>query len=154
MQLTRDLSNEELIEMIFGGDQQHLRQTLGALPEWAHAATEHPAAFWERQQVEIRKRIAAVPEHSSTRTVTAWAGAFAVILLAIFFLNSGPALRPSRTQIDPDQELLVAVEQTVQSGLPQALEPAALLADEISSSSSQPIPTSHRVYKENSHENQ
>jgi hypothetical protein len=154
MQLTGDPSNKKLIETIFDGDQQRLRQTLDAMPEWAHAATEHPDAFWEQQQVEIRKRIAAVPEHSSTRIATAWAGAFAVILLAIFFLNFGPPAQPSGTQIDPDQELLVAVEQTVQSGLPQALEPAALLADEISRSSSQPIPTSHRVYKENPHENQ
>jgi hypothetical protein len=151
MQLTRHLSSEQLSEMIFDSDQRHLRPTLDALPQWARAATEHRDAFWEQQQAEIRNRIAAVPGRSSARTVTAWAGAFAVVLLAIFLVYTSPAPRPSRTPTDPDQELLVAVEQSVQSGLPQALEPAALLADEISGGG-QPIPTPNRVYQENQNE--
>jgi hypothetical protein len=151
MQLTRHLNNEELGEMIFASDQQHLQRTLDALPEIARAATEHPDAFWERQHAQIKKRIEAVQQRSSARTATAWAGAFAVVLLATFLLRSSPAPRPSKAQGDPDQELLVAVEQSVQSGVPQALEPAALLADEINSGS-QPIPASHRTYKENQNE--
>jgi hypothetical protein len=153
MRVNRYLSNEELREIIFDSDQQHLRPTLSTLQEWAQTAGERPDAFWERQQAEIRKHIAAVPVRSSAQAVTPWAGAFAVFLLAIFLLHSSPAPRPSRAQSDPDQELLVAVEQTVQSGLPQALEPAAMLADEISRSS-QPISKSHRVYKENPNEDQ
>jgi hypothetical protein len=34
--------------------------------------------------------------------------------------------------MDADQELLVAVEQAVQSGVPDALAPASLLSEEIS----------------------
>jgi hypothetical protein len=150
MQLTRHLSNEELSEMIFESDQRHLRRTLDALPEWARTAADRPNAFWERQQSEIRKRIAVAPKRSSMQTVTAWAGAFAVVLLAILLLSDSPAPRPSRAQTDPDQELLVAVEHTVQSGVPQALEPAAMLAEEINSS--QPISPSHP--KENRNEAQ
>jgi hypothetical protein len=151
MQLTRHLSNEELSEMIFESDQRYLRQTLDALPGWARAASDHPNAFWERQQAEIRKRIAGAPQRSSLQTVTAWASAFAMVLLAILLLSNSPAPRPSVAQNDPDQELLVAVEETVQSGVPQALEPAAMLAEEINS---QPISTSHRVSKENGNEAQ
>ena len=150
MQLTRHLSNEELSEMIFDSDQRHLRRTLDALPEWARTAADRPNAFWERQQAEIRKRIAVAPQRSSMQTVTAWPGAFAVVLLAILLLSDSPAPRPSRAQTDPDQELLVAVEHTVQSGVPQALEPAAMLAEEINSS--QPISPSHP--KENRNEAQ
>jgi hypothetical protein len=153
MQLTRHLSTEDLSEVILDSDQQQLRRTLNTLPESASVATEHPNAFWERQQAQIRKRVAAVPVRSSTRAVTAWAGAFALILLATSLLRNSDETRPSRVQSDPDQELLVAVEQTLQSGIPQALEPAAILADEINSSS-QPIPTSRRSYKENRNENQ
>jgi hypothetical protein len=152
MQLTRHLSNEELSEMIFDSDLRHLRRTLEALPEWARAAADRPDAFWERQQVEIRKRIARAPQRSSTQTVTAWAGAFAIVLLAIFLLSDSPATRSSRTQNDPDQALLVAVEQTVQSGVPLALEPAAMLAEEINNS--YPISMSHRVSKEKLNEAQ
>jgi hypothetical protein len=134
MQLTRHLSNEELSEMTFDSDQRRLRRTLDALPEWARAAADRPNAFWECQQVEIRKRIARAPQRSSTQTVTAWAGAFAMVLLAILLLRDSPAPGPPRAQSDPDQELLVAVEQSVQSGVPQALEPAAMLAEEINNS--------------------
>jgi hypothetical protein len=145
--LTRHLSDEELSEIILDSDRQHLRQTLGALPEWAHAAAEHPEVFWERQRAAIRTRIADTPEGSSARIVTGWAGAFALVLLAIFLLHTSPAPRPSRAQTDPDQELLVAVEQTVQNGVPQALEPAAMLADEISGNN-QPVPIPSRFQGE------
>jgi hypothetical protein len=151
MQLTRHLTSEELSEIVFASDQQHLQRTLDVLPEWAHAAAEKPDTFWDRQQADIKKRIDAMQQRSSMRTATAWAGAFAVALLATFLLRSSPAPRPSSAQADPDQELLVAVEQSVQSGVPEALEPAALLADEINSGS-QPIPASHRTYKENRNE--
>ena len=147
MQLTRHLNHEELSQIILDSDQQHLQQTLAALPEWAQALTECPDGFWERQRTDIRKRITSVSQRKSTQTVTAWAGALAIVLLAIFLLSDSSVPRPPGEQNDPDQELLVAVEQSVQSGVPQALEPAAMLAEEISSS--QPISTSHRVYKEN-----
>jgi hypothetical protein len=141
MQLTDQLSSKKSSEIIFESDQQYLRQTLDRLPELAHAATDHADEFWERQQAEIRKRIATVPAPSSTRAVTVWAGALAMVLLALFLLHGNPAPRASGTQSDPDQDLLVAVEQSVQSGVPQALEPAAMLADEISSNQSnfQPV---------------
>jgi len=153
MQLKRHLSSEERSETTSTSNQQHLRQTLSVLPVWARAATEHPDTFWEQQHKEIRKRIAAGPVRSSTPTVPVWVGALAMVLLAIFLLHSSPTQPSSKAQSDPDQELLVAVEQTVQSGVPQALEPAAMLADEISNSS-QPISTSNRVYKENQNEDQ
>src|ERR1700733_10646984 len=100
--------------MIFDSDQQGLQQTLRALPEWARASSERPAAFWERQQAEIRKRMAAMPERPNWQPLTAWAGGFAVVLLAGLLLLNRPQPRPSRAESDPDQELLVAVEQTVQ----------------------------------------
>ena len=152
MQLIRRLNHEELSQMIFDRDQQHLQQALAALPDWAQAVTERPHAFWERQQAEIRQRIARAPARRSTQTVTAWTGAFAILLLAVFLLSDSPAPRPVITQLDPDQELLIAVEQTVQSAVPQALEPAAMLAEEIGGG--QPVSNSPRVYKENRNEAQ
>lgn len=147
MQLTRHLNNEELSQLVFESDQQQLRPALEALPAWARTAAARPDAFWERQQVDIRKRIARLPRRSSTQAATAWAGALAMLLLAIFLLSDSPAPRPSSAQNDPDQELLIAVEQTVQSGVPYALEPAAMLAEEINRS--QPIGTRYRILKEN-----
>ena len=152
MKLTWHLNNEELREIIFDSDRHQMQRTLDALPGWTRSATARPDAFWERQHSDIRRRIAGVPKRSHTQTVTALSGALAVLLLAIFLLSDSPGPRSSRAPSDPDQELLVAVEQSVQSGVPQALEPAAMLAEEISSG--QPVSASHRVYKENENEEQ
>lgn len=122
------------------------------LPDWARAATDYSDAFWDEQRLEIRKRIATAPRRSSMGIVTAWAGALAVVLLAIVLLHTAPTPQPSVGQNDSDQELLVGVEQTLQRGGPQALEPAAMLAEEISNNP--PISISRSALKENRNENQ
>jgi hypothetical protein len=65
----------------------------------------------------------------------AQACALALLLFALMLLRTGPkpVQVPSQTQFspDPDQELLVAIEQAVQSDGPASLEPAALLAEQI-----------------------
>ena len=123
-----------------------------ALRDWARAATDCPDAFWDQQRLEIRRRIATAPRPSSMGVVTAWAGALAVVLLAIVLLRTAPTPQRSVGQNDSDQELLVGVEQTLQRGGPQALEPAAMLAEEISNNP--PISTSRSTLKENRNENQ
>jgi hypothetical protein len=55
-----------------------------------------------------------------------------LILLASTLLsrnNAPPA--PSVAQTDPDDALLLSVQQSIQSDVPQALRPAALLTAEI-----------------------
>lgn len=122
------------------------------LSEWARAATQQPDEFWERQHIEIRKRITSASRHWSLTLVTAWASAAAVVLLALLLLHSAQTPQASFPQNDSDQELLVGIEQSLQRGGPQALEPAAMLAEEISGN--QNVSTSSRTYKENRNEAQ
>jgi hypothetical protein len=122
------------------------------LPDWARAATDCPDAFWDQQRLEIRRRLATAPRRSSMGVLAAWAGAWAVVVLAIALLRTTPTPQASVGQNDSDQELLVGVEQTLQRGGPQALEPAAMLAEEISNNP--PISTSRSTLKENRNENQ
>jgi len=159
MEIIRHLSDEQLSDMLLESDMQSLEPTLRVLPEWAQAMTERPETFWRKQQESIQQRIASTEDrrrHSAP--VLAWAMAVAVVALAVIFLNHGPSgsnsLPPTlQTQItDPDHELLLHVEEAVQSGGPAALEPAAMLAQEISEHAVL-APTATYPKKETSHEN-
>jgi hypothetical protein len=106
-------------------------QAISALPELARNATERPEYFWQRQQAAIRSRIAV--EEASKRPLTgfAWALGLALVLLASMLVRSNMAAPSNRAQTDPDQEMLMGIEHDLQNDVPEALEPAALLADEI-----------------------
>ena len=116
-------------------EYERLQRTLDVLPEAMRSATDLPHYFWQRQQAAIRSRIAV--EEASRRSWRGfvWATVVALVLLAGLLLNSTKT--PPATQVeiqpDPDQQLLVAVEQAVYSGVPESLAPAALLAEDISS---------------------
>ena len=60
----------------------------------------------------------------------AWSALAAMVLLAGWMV-SRPVALPRQTQVDPDHELLMAVERAVHNDGPAALDPAALLADEM-----------------------
>ena len=106
----------ELVEQAIATDQQELRQTLEALPVWARAATEQGDEFWQRQRSFVWTRISAVENRSAVRApILAWA-----------------LIVPSHeAAVDADHELLMEVERMVQIDGPLALEPAALLAQEM-----------------------
>lgn len=89
--------------------------------------------FWEEQQAAIWKRIL-TGERRNLRWLPALAGGLAAVILAIGLLRSQPAARSPlgpEPQADRDRQLLVQVEQLVESDGPEALEPAASLARQI-----------------------
>ncbi|HVO82219.1 MAG TPA: hypothetical protein VMT28_15900 [Terriglobales bacterium] len=136
MVFTRDSSNDELIDLQFASDQQALAPALAVLADCARAAAERSDAFWQQQHQQVRRRIAE-SERSSRRIPVglAWATALALALVAAAMLGSAPlpAPAPAATAVpeDSDQQLLMAVEQAVQSRVPDSLEPASLLAEEM-----------------------
>jgi hypothetical protein len=88
--------------------------------------------FWEEQRAAIWRQILS-GERNALRWLPVLAGALATVILAI-----GLGLRPlprsvgsSEPKPDPDRQLLVDVEQLVESDGPEALEPAARLAQQI-----------------------
>jgi hypothetical protein len=146
----RHLTNEELTDLALASDRQSLRLEIEALPEWSRIASERADEFWEKQRAEVWSRINAVDERKSRHAlVFAWSAAAAIIAIAGVMLSSGsrePVI--PQAQVDPDQELLMAVERVVQSEALPSLQPAALLTREMVRASS----TSTIRKKELSHE--
>ena len=140
MQLIRHLNDEQLTELLLEGDQRELQPALASLPDWLRSNADQPEWFWQRQRAAIRGRIAAA-ERSRFRASLAWAGTLALSVIAILLLNGGPTPAPVHAQIDPDQEMLLSVEDAVHRDVPAALEPAVLLADEISNGAQAQAPS-------------
>ena len=91
--------------------------------------------FWRRQRSAIQGRIELALEARSHRTPRLdWAAVAATVLLGTLLMNDGEKpVTPHQVQID-DQELMIAVDHAMQSNVPEALEPASLLAQEIGQS--------------------
>jgi len=133
MQLMRHLNDEELTDVLLESDDRDLQPLLRGLPGALRSSTDLPEWFWLGQRAAIRRRIAA-PPRAWARPLLRWSVVVALFLVALMLLQSGPKPTQSQLRPDPDQELLVAVEDVVQSAGPSSLEPAALLAEEISGS--------------------
>jgi hypothetical protein len=136
MEIIRHLSNEELTDFTIESDQRALRATLEALSDWAQASTERPEDFWQKQRSIVWSRISSPESAPATRLVRpspvlAWSTAAALVLLAGLMLDRASVVPPHQAQVDPDHELLVAVERAVHNDGPAALDPAALLAEEM-----------------------
>jgi hypothetical protein len=134
MQIIRhsDYEGEESPDLGIARNQQGLRQTLEALPGWARAATEQSDEFWRNQRIAIWSRISSAEERSARRIpILAWAVAAAMIAVSGWLLEQPMVAPPREVYVDPDHELLMEVERMVQIDGPLALEPAALLAQEM-----------------------
>jgi hypothetical protein len=153
MVITRDLSNEQLLDLQVTSDQQALRHTQSVLAQWSNEATQRPEHFWWRQQVQIRQRIAESNRRSRRLFLKlAWSAALALIVSAAFLLRSGPAPVRHEAAADADHELLIQVERVMRSDGPASLEPAGLLVQEVSQNAS-PTSTGPANDKETNHEN-
>jgi len=100
--------------------------------EQARQALEQPETFWRRQREGISTRVA---ERGFAEPWKRWIWVTAtvtLILLASTLLsrNSAPPVQ-TVAQTDPDDALLLSVQQSIRSDLPQALRPAALLTQEM-----------------------
>jgi len=131
-------------------EHKRLQELMSVLPEWARSTDQQPEIFWARQSAGIRSRIAQLPERRRSARLV-WAIAVGIILLASFLLRTGSVRIPRhRCQVDADHELLVAVEQVLDGDVPEALQPASLLTEEMTRT---PKSNSHSdIPKEKTHE--
>ena len=139
------LSDEQLIARIQGEDnteaavhlegcalcraeEDSLRTAMAQWAAGACAVAERPARFWHAQERAIHNRLAG----RQTAQRLTWAVALVTVALVATL-----ALEPRRpaqvvSETDPDQALLVEVQQSVRRPVPRALEPASLLAEDLS----------------------
>lgn len=98
----------------------------------ARQMLELPEAFWRRQREGILARVAAYDFAYPWKRWIWVTATLMLIFLASTLLsrNSAPPLQTA-AQPDPDDALLLSVQQSIQSNLPHALRPAALLTREI-----------------------
>jgi uncharacterized membrane protein YdfJ with MMPL/SSD domain len=157
MEIIRHLSNEELMDLAIESDELSLRPTLTSLPGWARASTDRPEEYWQRQRSNVWSRLSSSESAPASKLVRrspvlAWSTVAALALLAGLMLDQASFVPPPhKAQADPDHELLVAVERALQKDGPAALEPAALLADEMVQEI--PVARSPIRKKEPTHEN-
>ena len=162
MEITPHLSEAELAEFISDpsrGLGTHLEicdaclSEVGRLRETTagmKAIAERSQEFWDSQRTAIRNQIAALPAPPTpiSRRL-AWVPVFALIILAGLLLSGGSPAPPPvvpQASVDPDHQLLLAVEQVMQSNGPVALEPATYFVQEIrqeTSNSTRNQETSH-----------
>ncbi len=133
MQLIRHIKDEDLTDLLLQDDEADLHQLFGNAPTALQVLAEKPEWFWQKQRACLRRRIASAKPRL-LHPMNAWAGALALFLLAFSLFNSRTTSKPVASRADSDQQLLIAVEQAVETDGPASLEPAALLADEISNS--------------------
>ena len=105
---------------------------IAVFAEAVRGEAERPPSFWLAQRVAIAGRIQGSERKASLRL--AWAASLALVVIATSLLAQAPLPAASVAAYDPDHELLVGVERAVRRPVPQALEPARLLAQEIESS--------------------
>src|SRR5262245_44447258 len=113
-------------------EDEQLSQVLGDFGAAARRGAERPEEFWERQRTEIRARLA-----RPRRASTLWTMSAAAACVALLILQLREPRLPERGSPDADEQLLVAVEQSLERRIPDALEPAALLAAEMNKAAEQ-----------------
>lgn len=119
-----DLSQQNFDLELAPGDAD-----LAAYAESVRAAAERPEGFWRTQRTAIAERIQGTQQATSLRL--AWVASLALVVIAATLLVQAPAPAAPVAAYDPDHDLLVGVERAVRRPVPQALEPARLLAQEI-----------------------
>jgi len=152
MKLVEQLRDEELTDLLLESAEREMQKFFAGAAQSLRTAAERPEWFWHRQRGGVHERIAA-SQRSWPALTAVWAGAAALLVLAFALLRGTPAPQPvqAQAQTDSDQQLLVGVEQVMQSEVPEALAPSALLASEISAGANTQY-HSRQVNKENSNE--
>jgi hypothetical protein len=164
--MKQHLSDEELSELLLTppasnvhlatcascrAEQDRLRRVLAELPSLVRVVAQNSDAFWDKQRTAIWANIVTLQPRKQFPILACALGA-AVLVVAGLLLSTAHAPAPTRAETDPDHELMIQLERTLQSEVPEALEPAALLAREITQNT-QPNSLSPVQKKESGHEN-
>ncbi|HEY1463682.1 MAG TPA: hypothetical protein VGF44_09720 [Terriglobales bacterium] len=155
MKILNHLNNEQLTDLLLDSDEKGLRHHISDLPELARTSTERTESFWRQQRMIITGKVAAQKKIGVFGLLPLLAGAAAVVVLAFAMLSSSHhrAAPIVQAQAPSDHDLLLQVEESTQSNGPEALQPASLLADEISQNATGAATTSGHLKEKSTNEN-
>jgi len=114
------------------GEVRFFLAAMGTAHVQSRQAVDRPEGFWRQQREGINARLEARDfTHPWRRWI--WVTATMVLILLATTLLSRNNTPPAQAaaQPDPDDALLLSVQQSIRSDLLQALRPAALLTAEI-----------------------
>jgi anti-sigma factor RsiW len=104
---------------------EELRSTISCFRDSIHAIAQRDNRFWREQQLAIRERVSDwYPLH------WAWVVAMIMVLITAVFLTRTPNPPQNKTTEDADKALLQEVQADLARGVPKALAPAVLIAQE------------------------
>jgi hypothetical protein len=121
-------------------EQERLEGALAGFRELAKTAADRPDYFWDRQRLAIHARLQAGSRIPHFRTVWVWAAAAALVMVLglIFYIKHTPPPVPD-IAAGHDQELLLAIDRSINSELPEVLQPALVLTQELDNAASRSI---------------
>jgi hypothetical protein len=112
-------------------ESRQLRDGLRIFRDSLRATAERPDAFWTRQRAAISAGLRRRAPASKLRQALLWAPTSIVVLVCLFLFVGKTKLPAPDFAVGADQNLLVDVEQALYRDCPEALAPAAILAQEI-----------------------
>ena len=108
-------------------EAEELRSTISSFHDAVHATAQGDQSFWRNQQLAFRERVSAndwYPLH------WAWLVAMVMVLITAIFLTRTPNVPQNYSSEDADDALLKVIQGDLSRGVPQALAPAVLIAQE------------------------
>lgn len=111
-------------------EMQSLRTSIGAWVEDVRGAAGASEVIWSRQREAIAARLAPRPWLPWKNWAWATATMTLIVLAAVFYRQPAPVATQVKPQVD-DNALLLSVQSSLTSEVPEALEPVALLTQEI-----------------------
>ena len=106
-------------------EAEQLRCALGGFRDSIHTAARRHQSFWRNQQLAIRGR-----SSGWYPLDWAWAAAMVLVLITALFLMRAPNSIRKSAGDDADNALLEQVQGDLAREVPEALAPAALIAEE------------------------
>lgn len=106
-------------------EAEQLRSAIAGFRDSIHAAAQRDQSFWRNPQHAIGERIS-----GWYSMYWAWAVAMVLVLIAALFLMRAPRAPQNSASEDADNFLLQEVQGDLAREVPEALAPAALIAQE------------------------
>jgi len=108
-----------------------VENALGEFGRAVRSAAERPDSFWDAQRAAVGARLGQPGPAAWRRPALLWVpAAAAVALCLVLFVKDGMAPTPDFAG-GADQDLLVGVERATDRECPSALEPAAMITEEM-----------------------